>query len=468
TGVVDCWQGPAWTGDGAYVQVTLRRAPDPYRDDAYAVCALDAAGHIACQDGDTGLTTGFSRTEAYVDLAFFGGQLCGLGAVGQLDCFGDSSFDYDGPFARAVDDCAIEADSGALLCWAWPSVGHVDTSTFTDVAVGGLATCALDDAGVVHCWDHLPEYDLETHGQGDPPAPGVHEAPSATPAQRPDSLLPANGSADAYHRGSIRTELGSSTTADLAEVQIIGPEGAVEADRVDDGDLVSLQPRLPLATEARYRTELTLDGQGFHADWTTSAVGATPVAPEASAYRLVLDDAYELPGHDSIAVLAGLFAEQFLIGLAPTDDGALELTLALSLPDRSAQDPCLPSIATLRVDATDNPFFSTEPQDLPVRWMGTDDAVALSRFEGTLATDGSIQGLLLGYTADPSTFQFDEFTTLPDPCDLLPGFGLTCGSCPDGGPEQCITVGFQGGRAEPMPDVEVVPWSHADVEAACG
>lgn len=140
-------------------------------------CAIRTDATIACwgmalADGaETTPPTGqFAALTANTDIT------CGLLATGTVACWGNLSGAQAVPIPGALsatsiavgvsEQCAVAAQSGALVCWggAGALTGTPPTGRFLQVGVGRNFACALTTDGALECWGD------NSYGQITPPA----------------------------------------------------------------------------------------------------------------------------------------------------------------------------------------------------------------------------------------------------------------------------------------------------------
>ncbi len=232
-----CWGDNRFgqVGDGT---ITDRLQPTPVDDGAVGTpfmdlaaggghtCGLTAAGDAYCWGSNYfgQLGSGSVATQSLTPMAVAGGHTftalaagwthtCGLAADGTVWCWGrgeegqlgdgalvesrtpvqvSGSQTYTAIFSGAANTCGITG-AGGMECWGYNSAGQVGTGTsafvvatptavtfptaitVTDVALGWIHGCALDNTGDVYCWGANDRLQL---GQGNP---RITRSPIAVP-----------------------------------------------------------------------------------------------------------------------------------------------------------------------------------------------------------------------------------------------------------------------------------------------
>ena len=259
-------------------------------------------------------------------------------------------------------------------------------------------------------------------------------------------VLPADGSADAYHRAAIEFWLDDPDPG-APSIQLTGPAGGVAGSSLvsDDRELVWFEPSAPLEPLTTYQAILDYCAGQASIEFTTSALGL-PCEADLNGRAFELD-----PTGARILEPAGLgeLLREFLtygvvVGVRGQSAATIDVVVGSSLEGSSPpeQDLCAQT-ADLVWQYDQAPWFHHGPGDLSIATSTGVFSVIDLEMSGTFAADGrSFGGGELALVLDMREWvdRIGEVDSAYDLCNLSASFGAPCQACPTDGAELCLAV----------------------------
>ena len=128
----------------------------------WSVCGIHPDNTITCWGGDTYGQISSIPPGTYREVSGGRDRNCVLNTDFQAGCTSTAGFQWQpGNYLQITaghggHTCAIRTDA-TLACWGNNQEGelnNIPSGAFTQVGAGEYASCALDDAGKVHCWGY--------------------------------------------------------------------------------------------------------------------------------------------------------------------------------------------------------------------------------------------------------------------------------------------------------------------------
>lgn len=265
-----------------------------------------------------------------------------------------------------------------------------------------------------------------------------------------DSTVPSDGQTDFYYRAAIEFHLSDADST--AEVSLTDSSGAAvdgTQSTSDDGKIVYFAPSSPLTPDSDYTASISLcngasnPSLSFH----TSSLGEPLTADlTGNTYVLDLQDARFIDPPGVADLLLSQLDNNILVGVTSYDSASLQMIGALSVEGGTDQDFCNPTIEFPEADFSEQPYFSVGPQDTTLSVAGYDITISQLQISGTFSADGSyFGGGVLAGELDARVLAplLGDVIGSTDPdyiCQLVAGFGVTCGPCSSDGESYCINV----------------------------
>ena len=253
------------------------------------------------------------------------------------------------------------------------------------------------------------------------------------------STHPSDGATDFYYRDTLWFELSEPDPTATIEAPFAGTQTTSE-----DGLLITFTPDGPLEPDTPYEVALDYCHGTPAIGFSTSALGLPledGVSLEERVYAVDLAGGHFMDGAGVGETLSTFFARSVLMKVTRDEDAAIDILASVS-DESIEQDYCKRTVEVADIDFSEAPFVSFGLDEFEFgAYLATVTLYDLS-IEGTFSPDATeMGGVRFSTTVDAQDISEALGAVSTEViCELAEDLGTSCGPCPVGDTDSCLTV----------------------------